>query len=75
MAGRVCDGADHVVLEAVGALETLTNLKQYSRVYEVRGQNSDAMYLSVLHVMDEEKRRLDPVDRESLPAWCDCRLR
>jgi hypothetical protein len=22
----------------------------------------------VLHVMDEEKRRLDPVDRESLPG-------
>src|ERR1700750_2329460 len=57
-----------VVLEAVGALETLTNLKQHARIYEVRGQDSDAMYLSVLRVMDEEKRRLDPVDRDSLPG-------
>jgi putative Mg2+ transporter-C (MgtC) family protein len=57
-----------VVLEAVGALETLTNLKQHNRIYEVRGQDSDAMYLSVLHVMDEEKRRLDPVDRDNLPG-------
>jgi putative Mg2+ transporter-C (MgtC) family protein len=57
-----------VVLEAVGALETVTNLKQHARIYEVRGQDSDGMYLSVLHVMDEEKRRLDPVDRDSLPG-------
>jgi putative Mg2+ transporter-C (MgtC) family protein len=57
-----------VVLEAVGTLETVTNLKQHSRIYEVRGQDADGMYLSVLHAMDEEKRRLDPVDRDSLPG-------
>jgi putative Mg2+ transporter-C (MgtC) family protein len=57
-----------VVLEAVGTLETVTNLKEHSRVYELRGQDADGMYLSVLHVMDEEKRRLDPVDRDSLPG-------
>jgi putative Mg2+ transporter-C (MgtC) family protein len=53
-----------LALEAVGALEKLTNLKLYSRIYEVRGPDSDAMYKSVLQAMDTEKRRLDPVDRD-----------
>ncbi len=67
-AGCICDVLILLALEAVGALETLTNLKLQSRIYEVRGPDSDAMYPSVLHAMDEEKRRLDPVDRESLPG-------
>lgn len=54
-----------LALEAVGALETYTNLKLQSRLYEVRGSDADAMHASILHVMDEEGRRLDPVDRES----------
>lgn len=54
-----------LALEAVGALETLTNLKLQSRIYEVRGPNSDAMYVSVLQAMDAEQRRLDPVERDS----------
>jgi putative Mg2+ transporter-C (MgtC) family protein len=57
-----------LALEAVGALETGANLKLQSRVYEVRGQDGDAMYLSVLHVMDGEKRRLDGVERDTLPG-------
>lgn len=55
-------------LEAVGALETASNLKFQSRVYEVRGQDVDAMYVSILRVMDEEKRRLENVERETLPG-------
>jgi putative Mg2+ transporter-C (MgtC) family protein len=55
-----------LALEAVGALEALTNLKLQSRIYEVRGPDADAMYVSVLHAMDEEQRRLDPVDRDTL---------
>ena len=55
-----------LALEAVGALEKLTNLKLQSRIYEVRGTDSDAMYLSVLGAMDAEKRRLEPVERESV---------
>jgi putative Mg2+ transporter-C (MgtC) family protein len=55
-----------LALEAVGALEALTNLKLQSRIYEVRGPDADAMYISVLHAMDEEQRRLDPVDRDTL---------
>lgn len=57
-----------VALEAVGALETASNLKLQSRVYEVRGQDAEAMYLSVLGVMDGEKRRLEGVERETLPG-------
>jgi len=55
-----------LALEAVGALEKLTNLKLYSRIYEVRGVDSDAMYKSVLQAMDAEKRRLDPMDRDTM---------
>jgi putative Mg2+ transporter-C (MgtC) family protein len=54
-----------LALEAVGALETLTNLKLQNRIYEVRGPDADAMYRSVLEAMDTEKRRLDPVDRDT----------
>jgi putative Mg2+ transporter-C (MgtC) family protein len=55
-----------LALEAVGALETLTNLKLQSRIYEVRGPVADAMYASVLQAMDAVQRRLDPVDRDTL---------
>jgi putative Mg2+ transporter-C (MgtC) family protein len=54
-----------LALEAVGALETWTNLKLQSRLYEVRGSDADAMHASILNVMDAEGRRLDPVDRET----------
>jgi putative Mg2+ transporter-C (MgtC) family protein len=53
-----------LALEAVGALEQWTNLKLQSRIYEVRGPDTDAIYASVLGAMDAEKRRLDPVDRD-----------
>jgi putative Mg2+ transporter-C (MgtC) family protein len=55
-----------LALEAVGALETFTNLKLQSRIYEVRGPDPDAMHLTVLEAMDAEQRRLDPVDRDNL---------
>lgn len=54
-----------IALEAIGALETLTNLKLQSRLYEVRGCDADVMQVSVLGAMDHEGRRLDTVDRES----------
>ncbi len=53
-----------LALEAVGAVETLTNLKQQSRIYEVRGSDAPTMQLSVLQAMDVEQQRLDPVDRD-----------
>jgi putative Mg2+ transporter-C (MgtC) family protein len=54
-----------MALEAIGALEKLTNLKLQSRLYEVRGTDADVMHASVLQAMDEEDRRLEPVDREN----------
>jgi putative Mg2+ transporter-C (MgtC) family protein len=54
-----------LALEAVGGLETLTNLKLQSRLYEVRGGDTDAMYLGVLTAMDAERRRLDSVERDN----------
>jgi putative Mg2+ transporter-C (MgtC) family protein len=53
-----------LALEAVGALETYTNLKLHSRLYEVRGADAEAMQLAILQAMDKEGRRLDPVDRD-----------
>jgi len=55
-----------LALEVVGALETFTNLKLQSRIYEVRGPDSDAMHRSVLAAMDAEQLRLESVDRDDL---------
>lgn len=55
-----------LALEAVGALETFTNLKLLSRVYEVRGADTVRMERSVIDVMDAEGRRLEDVEKESL---------
>jgi putative Mg2+ transporter-C (MgtC) family protein len=55
-----------LALEAVGALETLSNLKLQSRIYEVRGPDADAMHLAVLAAMDAEQHRLESVDRDNL---------
>ncbi|MCU1312496.1 MAG: Mg(2+) transport ATPase protein [Acidobacteriaceae bacterium] len=53
-------------LEGVGALEMLTNLKLQGQTYEVRGSNAEQMYRSVLDAMDGEKRRLEPVERDTV---------
>lgn len=55
-----------LALEAVGALETLSNLKLQTRIYEVRGRDADGMYLGVLAAMDAEQHRLESVDRDNL---------
>ncbi len=55
-----------LALEAVGALETLTNLKLQNRIYEVRGLEPDAMMEAVLLAMDQEQRRLESVDRDTI---------
>jgi putative Mg2+ transporter-C (MgtC) family protein len=57
-----------LALEAVGALETLSNLKLQSRIYEVRGPDADAMHLAVLAAMDAEQHRLESVDRDNLAS-------
>jgi putative Mg2+ transporter-C (MgtC) family protein len=53
-----------LALEAVGALETLTNLKLQNRAYEVRGADAEAMMRSILEAMDKERRRLETVERD-----------
>jgi putative Mg2+ transporter-C (MgtC) family protein len=55
-----------LALEAVGALEMLTNLKLQGMTYEVRGNDAELLYRGVLDVMDIEKRRLEPVERDSV---------
>lgn len=57
-----------LALEAVGALETLSNLKLQTRIYEVRGRDADAIYLAVLAAMDAEQHRLESVDRDNLAS-------
>ncbi len=57
-----------LALEAVGALETLTNLKLHNQIYEVRGPDGDAMMAAILDAMDQEQRRLEAVERDSYGA-------
>jgi putative Mg2+ transporter-C (MgtC) family protein len=52
------------VLEVVGVLETRGNLKSYTVVYEVRGADAANLNLSILGVMDRERRRFADVERE-----------
>jgi putative Mg2+ transporter-C (MgtC) family protein len=55
-----------LTLEAVGVLETLTNLKLQTRIYEVRGSDADTLHLAVLAAMDAEQHRLESVERDDL---------
>ena len=55
-------------LEAVGALEMLTNLKLQGQTYEVRGSDPEKMYRGVLEAMDKEQRRLEQVERDTVGA-------
>jgi putative Mg2+ transporter-C (MgtC) family protein len=53
-----------VVLEFIRKLEYSANLKLYSVTYEVRGADAAIMTLSLLHVMDGEKRQLTDVQSQ-----------
>jgi putative Mg2+ transporter-C (MgtC) family protein len=55
-----------LALEAVGALETLTNLKLLAQTYEVRGNDAELLYRGVLDAMDKEQRRLEQVERDTV---------
>ncbi|MBT9333056.1 MgtC/SapB family protein [Paracidobacterium acidisoli] len=55
-----------VVLEVVGVLETKSNLKFYSVVYETRGRDAEKMTLAILRAMDRENRQLSSVDHDSI---------
>lgn len=55
-----------VVLECVRVLEYSANLKLYSVTYEVRGEDATSMSLSLLNVMDQEKRQLCDVQSQPI---------
>lgn len=55
-----------LALEAVGAVEMLTNLKLQGRMYEVRGSDVDRMYEGVLKAMDSERHRMEPPERDEI---------
>lgn len=47
-----------VGIEAIGWIEHNTNLKVYSRIYEVRGTDAREVEAAILHAMDTDKRHL-----------------
>jgi putative Mg2+ transporter-C (MgtC) family protein len=53
-----------MVLEFVRQMEYRVNLKLYSVTYEVRGADAASMTLSLLRVMDREKRQLTDVQSQ-----------
>jgi putative Mg2+ transporter-C (MgtC) family protein len=55
-----------VVLEIIRVLEYSANLKMYSVTYEVRGADATEMTLSLLHVMDREKRLLTDIQNQPI---------
>jgi putative Mg2+ transporter-C (MgtC) family protein len=55
-----------VALEAVGFLERRANLKIYSLVYEVRGQDQTGMLKSILDAMDKAGERLADVRNDAI---------
>ena len=54
------------VVELVRALEYRANIKFYLVTYEVRGQDATQMSLSLLQVMDREKRPLANIERQTI---------
>ena len=55
-----------VSLTFIGMLETRFNLKMFSLVYEVRGENSMAIEGAVLHALDSQGKRLFQPERDAM---------
>ena len=55
-----------VSLRTIGVMEAKLPWKQYTLLYEVRGQEEQAMYQAVLGVLDREQIRLNVIDKERL---------
>ena len=55
-----------IVLELIRVLEYRANLKMYSVTYEVRGADAREMEMSLLHVMDREKRLLPDIQNQPI---------
>lgn len=54
-----------VALALIGYLESISQWKHYSMVYEVRGESLKQMYVAVLTVLDRMGIRLNVVERDS----------
>jgi putative Mg2+ transporter-C (MgtC) family protein len=57
-----------VSLRFVGMLESRSGWKRYPMLYEVRGSDQDAMFATVLAVLDREHLRLNIVERDKVGA-------
>jgi len=53
-----------LALELVGFLEQRVNLKIFPLVYEARGSDETGMMISILDAMDQERERLNTVERD-----------
>jgi putative Mg2+ transporter-C (MgtC) family protein len=53
-----------IALTAIGMLETRFNIKMFSLVYEVRGDDSSAIELAVLNALDSQGKRLFEPERD-----------
>jgi len=53
-----------LALELVGVLEQRINLKIFPLVYEARGSDEAGMMISILDAMDQERERLNTVERD-----------
>jgi putative Mg2+ transporter-C (MgtC) family protein len=55
-----------VALTAIGMLETRFNIKMFSLVYEVRGEDNNAIEIAVLHALDLLGKRLFEPERDAI---------
>ena len=54
-----------IALTAIGMLETRFNIKMFSLVYEVRGDDSNAIEGAVLNALDSQGKRLFDPERDT----------
>jgi putative Mg2+ transporter-C (MgtC) family protein len=64
MSAALATGIVLVALTAIGMLETRFNIKMYSLVYEVRGDDSNAIEGAVLQALDSQRKRLFEPERD-----------
>jgi putative Mg2+ transporter-C (MgtC) family protein len=55
-----------IALTAIGMLETRFNIKMFSLVYEVRGEDSSAIEAAVLNALDRQGKRLFEPERDAI---------
>jgi putative Mg2+ transporter-C (MgtC) family protein len=55
-----------IALTAIGMLETRFNIKMFSLVYEVRGEDNNAIEIAVLHALDLLGKRLFEPERDAI---------